>query len=397
MTENASDIIVLAYILVVLIVLVFLALFGLRTRAIWLERQTVLYSHKHQDYFDYIKSHLHEEAPLRKPSGPLTKTELKVIQSKLFEWMEKIVGAERDKLTDLCSDLGLVELNMRRLRSEIHWIRLDAANNLGVMQAKESVPMLLQLLAEEKYGSPAFVIARAISKCAQSEEDVDRMVRCLARFRKQSHRLVAEVLALSRMECTPLLMSYLQEEDEELVRIALTGLQNRTIPHAYDVLSRFVHAGDPELRLLAVQALVSQGSQMTAEQMRELMQHEDDDVRAAVAEAFGRLRMVHTVDLLKEGMEDSDRRVQVASARSLVLLEDTGFRALCEVAVHGEKSAQASLADEVIQEELAKGALYYDDYEQAVWHNRRLRIYRQFFGGPPPAEVALGFSKGDTA
>jgi hypothetical protein len=398
MTEHASDIIVLAYILIVLIVLVFFALFGLRTKAIWLERQTDRYLRKHQDYFDYVKSHLHEDAPLRKPAGTLTKTELKVIQQKLFEWMEKIVGAERDKLTDLCVDLGLVELNMRRLRSEIHWTRLDAAYNLGVMQAREAVPSLAHLLGEEKYGSSAFVIARAISKCAESEEEIDRMVRNLAKFRKQSHRLVAEVLALSRIDCTALLTGYLQETDEELVKIALTGLQNRSIPGAYGDMPRFLHADDPELRLLAVQAIISHGTHMTAELMRELMHHEDAAVRAAVAEAFGRLGMAHTVDLLKAGMMDADRQVRLTSARSLLQLEDTGFKALCELAQRGEEPMQSRLADEVIQEELAKGALYYDDFEQAVGHNRKLRIYRQFFGGPPPAEgVRLGFSKGDTA
>jgi HEAT repeat protein len=324
-----------------------------------------------------------------------------VIQNKLFQWMEKIVGVERDKLTNLCWDLGLVELNLRRLRSEIHWTRLDAAYNLGVMQAKEAVPSLLHMLGEESYGSPSFVIARAISKSAQSDEELDRMVRSLAKYRKQSHRLVAEVLALSRIDSTFLLISYLQETDEELLKIALTGLQNRTIPDAHLILTPFVQSDDPELRLLAVQALIAQGSQMTEEQWVELMQHEDADVRATVADTLGRSGMDNSVNLLKAGMTDSDWRVRYNSARSLVQLQDSGFRALCEMALHGGESVQGILAGEVIQEELTKGALYFDDFDEAVWHNRRLRIYRQFFDEPDPGMeshgVVLSFSKGDPA
>lgn len=382
MTDSVSTIVSLMYVLAVLIALVFFVLFGLRIGAIWLDRRTRHYLRKHHDYFEYVKSHLHdEEAPLQVPAGPLTKLELKVIQKKLFEWMEKIVGVECDKLTKLCRDLGLVELNMRRLRSEIHWIRLDAAYNLGVMRAKEAVPALLQLLEEESYGAPAFVIARAIAKCAQSEGELDRMVRILAKHRKRSYRLVADVLALSKIDCTPLLTGYLRETDEELAKIALTVLQHQSVPGACDLLQPFVRSNDPALRLLAVQAIVRHDAQMAPEQMRELIQHDDADVRAEAADAFGQLGIVSAVDLLKEGMKDPDWRVRYNSARSLIRLGDTGFRALCEIAKHGGELAQASLANDVIQEELSKGSLYSEDLEQAIRHNRRLHIYRQFFGG----------------
>ncbi|RKN86180.1 HEAT repeat domain-containing protein [Paenibacillus ginsengarvi] len=400
MTENASHIIVLAYILIALIVLVFVGLFGLRTRAIWFDRESRRYSLKHQDYFDYVKSHLHEEAPLGKPSGKLTKTELKVIQIKLFEWMEKIAGAERDKLTQLCRDLGLVELNMRRLRSEIHWTRLDAAHNLGVMQAKEAVPTLLELLDEESYGSPVFVIARAISKSALSEEELDRMVRSIAKFRKQSHRLVAEVLALSRIDNTAMLIRYLREQDDELMKIALTCLQNRAIPGARELLPPLVRASDPQLRLLAVQAFVGQAEQVTEGHMKELMRHGDVEIRLAVVDALGRIGQPYTIELLKTGMADADWQVRFNSARSLARMEDHGFRALCELA-SGSESEEADLAGDVLQEELAKGALNFDDFEQAMRHSRRLGIYRQFFDTLQtemlPSSMALSLSKGDSA
>ncbi|WP_047151325.1 HEAT repeat domain-containing protein [Aneurinibacillus tyrosinisolvens] len=369
------------YILFTLIVIVLVVLFSLRSRAIWQERQTRYYLQKYQSYFDYVKVHLHDRAPLQKPNGPLTKRELGVIQKKLFDWMGKIVGAERDKLTNLCRELGLVELNMQRLRSEIHGTRLDAVHNLGVIQAKEAVPALLQLLEEEKYGPPAFVIARAIAKCVQNEEELDKMVRILVKHRKQSHShlLVVDVLAQSRIDCTSMLYRYLTERDEKFVRIAMTALHNQFIPGVHDLLWSFVWSNDPELRILAVQAIVRQGTKMKREQMRELMQHEDATVRAEAADAFGHLGMVSVISLLKEGMKDFDWRVRYNSAKSLIRLGDAGFRALCEVAVYEEETLQASLAADMIEEELSKGSFYSKDLEQTIRHNNRLRIYRQFF------------------
>lgn len=377
MTESASHLVALAGMLAVLIVLVFIALFGLRARAIWFERQTRRYLDKHRDYLDYVKSHLPDVEQLHTPAGKLAKTELKVLQNKLFEWMDQLDGVERDKLAQLCRDLGLAEMNLRRLRSEIHGVRLHAAYSLGMMQAGEAVPILQQLLDEERYGSPAFVIARAIARSAQSPEELDRMVRSIVKHGKHSHRLIAELLAFSRIDCTPMLLGYLREDDAELAKVALTGLQNRMIPGANRLLQPFVPASDAELRRLAVQALVEQGDLLPESQMKALLRHADPQVRLAVVEALGRSGQPYAVALLKEAMSDEDRRVRTGSARSLTMLEDAGFRALCEVAGGADEKA-AALAVDTIREELARGALYEGDFEQAKRHSRRLGIYRQF-------------------
>jgi HEAT repeat protein len=401
MADKITGIIDLSYAITVLIILLTFVLIGFRIRAMWLQKRVQHVLRKHQDYFDYVKSNMFESTPLQKPIGSIHRAELLVIQGKLLNWMEKIVGAECDRLTELCRDLGLVDLNMRRLQNEIHWIRLDAAYNLGIMQAKEATPALLQLLEEERYGTSAFVIARSISKCAQDVNQLDRMVRILAKHSKQSHRLVTSMLVLSRLDWTPLLLEYLNETDEQLVKIALTSLQTRSLPGTEDMLSSLMGAEDSELRLLAVQAMVHQGTRMTPEQMNELMRHEDADVRAEAADAFGQVGMVASVDSLKEGLEDSDRRVRYNSARSLVDLDSAGFAALCEVALHGSNSREVTLASNVIQEELSNGPIYSEDLEQAIRHNMRLDIYRRYFGGHEADKQGnLGrvkVLKGDTA
>jgi hypothetical protein len=401
MSDKVSAIIDLSYVMTVLIILISIVLLSIRIRAKWQQRRELHYLRKHHDYFEDLKSHLYGDLPLQKPAGTLNRAELRVIQGKLFEWMERITGAVCDKLTVLCRDLGLVDLHMKRLESEIHWTRLDAAHSLGIMQASEAVPPLLQLLEEERYGSASYVIARSITKCTLLESELDQMVRLLAKHRKQSHRLISGMLVLSRMDYVPLLMGYLQETDPELVKIALTGLQTRTIPGAEEILSSFIDVEDSELRLLAVQAMVHQGTRMTSEQMSELMRHEDADVRAEAADAFGQVGAVSSVEPLKEGLEDSDRRVRYKSARSLVGLDAAGFRALCEVARHGGDSREAQLAQHVIQEELANGPVYSEDLEQAIRYNMRLDVYREFFKGhhlaAKESSNRLNVLKGDTA
>ncbi|WCK53213.1 HEAT repeat domain-containing protein [Aneurinibacillus sp. Ricciae_BoGa-3] len=378
---NLTGIVYFTYALIILIAVALIVLFSLRSRAIWQERRTRHYLEKYENYFDYVASHLHDKEPLQRPDGHITRPALKVIQKKLFDWMQVIVGTEQNKLSTLCRDLGLVELNMQRLRSEIHGTRLDAVHNLGVMQAKEAVPALLQLLEEEKFGAPSFVIARAISKCAGKQEELDRMVRILVKQRKQSHShlLVVDVLNQSRIDCSAMLYSYLRDGDLKLVKIGMAALRNKLMPGMNELLWSFVRSNDSELRLMAVQAIVRQGTPMKIEQMAELMKHEDAAVRAEAADAFGQLGLVVALSLLKEGLIDTDWRVRYNSARSLIRLGDEGFQALCEVAARERGTLQASLAMDIIEEELSKGPFYSRDLKQTLRHNNRLRIHQQYF------------------
>jgi hypothetical protein len=230
MDENLSALEHLVEILSVFILFGTASLFIMKARNIWLEKRTARYALKHQDYFSYIAAHLDEDTPLGVPYGPLKPLELKVIQEKLFAWIEQIQGEHRTKLTDLCRRLGLVELNQAKLRSGVHWDQVDAAYNLGVMRCKESVPELLNLLAKEKHDSSRFVIARAIAKCARDVSDLRSMVHLLVEHRRNVYELIADILLDSSVDYTPLLLEFLTEKDEELVKIALTALRGQTNP-----------------------------------------------------------------------------------------------------------------------------------------------------------------------
>ncbi|UUZ83642.1 hypothetical protein LJK88_07385 [Paenibacillus sp. P26] len=136
---------------------------------------------KHQDYFTYLSAHIDQEGPLMPPPGKLSPAEQSAIQSKSLEWIETIGGEHRDKLTALCRDMGLVELERKRLRSPRRGTRIEAAYRLGIMRASECTEDLLKLLEQEGAESTAFVVGRAAAKCAGSLEELHRLLILLTR------------------------------------------------------------------------------------------------------------------------------------------------------------------------------------------------------------------------
>lgn len=230
MSDHLSIVVNIAYAISALILVGFAVLFVMRLRTVRADRRRSKYLAKHRDYFSYLAAHLDGDAELGVPYGSLKPAELEVIRDKLFEWIEQIRGQDRAKLTDLCRRLGIVERELARLDSSAYWNKMDAVHHLGIMRCAEAVPRLFKLLEEEPYGSSLFVIARSIARCARDLSELRRMVLQLVKHRKGCHQLIADILADSSLDYTPLLTEFLREGDEDLVNIALLALRQYENP-----------------------------------------------------------------------------------------------------------------------------------------------------------------------
>ncbi len=67
----------------------FTALFLLRSRHRTIAERMKQSLEKHQDYFTYLSANMHGADALFPPPGRLTPVELKAIQSKLLQWIER--------------------------------------------------------------------------------------------------------------------------------------------------------------------------------------------------------------------------------------------------------------------------------------------------------------------
>ena len=365
------------YVLAGVTLLGLLALFIMRVRHVWVDTKSRQCLAKFQDYFTYLQAHLDEAERLPTPPGRLTKRERNVLEQKLFALLEQLKGVHRDKLMQLCEDLGLVEQDLRRLRSWWKWTRIDAAYHVGTMRSRQAVPVLRQLLKKSGDDSTRIIVAQALARCAQHLDDLREMVRVLTGSGKNCHAFIAEILRDSQIDCTPLFFEFLREKDHNLLKIALLGLSAHALPNVESTLHSLTHAEDKEVRMKAVQLLCRDARNLSDAAVRRFLRHQDWEIRAIAAQAIGELGLQVYIPLLKEAVGDPVWWVRSNSAHSLAKLGIEGFTALCEIVREEAYGNKKEMALQVIQEELEKGAYLHTEMEKKLQYNQRLYVYQK--------------------
>jgi HEAT repeat protein len=360
----------------------FAALFLLRARHGTMAERMKQSLEKHQDYFTYLSTNIDGTDMLLPPPGQLNPMELKAIQSKLLEWIETIGGEYRGKLTALCRDLGLVELELQRLRSSRHGVRMEAAYHLGIMRATECTGELLKLLEREGSESTAFVVGRAAAKCAGSLEDLHRLLLLLAEYHPEAHQLIADTVASSSLDKAPLFAELLHKENNEaLLNVVLISLSGQNEPEVLGQLERLILSESKEIRIKAAKVLLQYSHLLPLERLGGLIRHPDWEIRAAAVKTVGEQQLDFYIEALTHCMADEEWWVRYYSAKSLSQLGPAGFRALCEAASNSENNASRESALEAVHEELERAAVSASQEAQHMpYYNRLNFIFRRLLG-----------------
>ncbi|WP_079914058.1 HEAT repeat domain-containing protein [Paenibacillus sp. 32352] len=336
---------------------------------------------KHQDYFAYLSVQMDEAQALLPPPGSLTRMELRAVQSKLLEWIETIRGPHRDKLTALCRDMGLIDMELRRLNSPWHAVRVEAAYHLGVMRAGECAEALLKLLEREIAESTAFVVGRAAAKCAQRPEELRRLISLLMERHPHAQQLTADILSASSLDPSPLYAEILDTEtNPALLKLALTGLSGGSRPCSLASLERLLRSEDADVRLQAARLLLRYPQVLPPGRVGELLAHPDGEIRAAAAQAVGEHQLLFYTEPLKASLADPDWRVRYGSAQSLIRLGLDGFEVLCEAARDMQAGPAKDTVWNAIHEAMDLSAAAAErEMRQIPLHSEMSRLYRTKF------------------
>lgn len=359
-------------------VLGLLVLFVLKLRHLAAEKRERVCLEKYQDYFFYIQAYGEEEGRLKPPAGVLTRSEKRIIQKKLISLLERFTGVHRQKLLDLCDDLGLVEMDLKRLNSWWKWSRVDAAYNLGMMHAEQAVPGIIRLMKKDDNDASMFIFARALAKCARKEKDLREMVELLVGYRQNCQPLIVDILSDSQIDTGPLFASLVREEDADLVKVGLIGLTSHVQPGMDSILDQLVNSADKEVRIKVVKLLCRDIRYLTKRNVSLFLSHPDWEIRSVMAKAIGELGLSTYIPLLKRAVKDPHWWVARNSMNSLAQLQVDGFRALCSIMEEERDIRIREMANQVIQKELEKGKFPTIDLEQQITHQQKLLFYQEW-------------------
>ncbi|QHE54081.1 HEAT repeat domain-containing protein [Pontibacillus sp. HMF3514] len=330
-----------------------------------------------QEYLDTIQSDLKQKDRLPLPDKPLNKFEKQVLQQVLFDWIHHYSGEKQTKLEILCKDLGLVELNLKRLKSLSHKTQVDAAYNLGVMRAPEATDPLFQLLYRNKRDSTMFIIARSIAQTSDQPAKVKDMIIHLSEDNHNNYALITDISQESSLDLRVIYTQLLKESRPVLTKVALLGLMEESTPDLHSQVLPFITSEDKEVRELTVQLLIYSGA-CSASEIQKFIRFKDWEIRSFIAEWIGDAKKTEYTSLLEEGLKDKNWTVARSSARSLLKLGESGFEMLCKVAQTNQAGADVAL--ECLHEELSIQASKAEQMKQSSDYDHKLYIFKQHFG-----------------
>ena len=85
-------------------------IYGIKLRNVSRNKRYDQFNLQFKDYMTYIQANLESGERLRVPPVPLKGKEAEALQDRLYDMIECFAGDQRQKLKELCEDLGFVKL-----------------------------------------------------------------------------------------------------------------------------------------------------------------------------------------------------------------------------------------------------------------------------------------------
>jgi HEAT repeat protein len=229
--------------------------------------------------------------------------------------------------------------------------KAESAYHLGVMKSARSVPYLLRELSSS---DQAVVFA---SLDALSHIGTPEAIGGVMDFVSSDHSLkssrVAEVFLEQKREFAPLIRERLMtgEADDELLWLFIDVEGAMRDTEAVPVLVGYLGGADADKRTVskAARALGAIGDRASCGPLTGTLRDGSPAVRAAAAEALGRLDCEDAIDALKGAIHDVDLNVKMNVAFALTKLGPRGHDALTDILSAGEASVAEALGTQAVR------------------------------------------------
>lgn len=357
-----------------------IAVYGIKLRNVRKHKNYERFHIKCKDYLVYIQANLEGEERLRVPPFRLKRSERDVLQERINEMIESFTGEQRDKLIDLCKQLGFIRFQLRQLRSRSYRHQIDAAYHLGCMRVKEAVPGLLELLGHHRLDSSLFVIARSIAKCARDDQDVKKMVRILLTHGKSFPELIVDIIEESSIDQSALFAEFIHDKDHAVMNIGLTGLKEYSNPNISAAIYLLIDSGNEDIQKKAIEIYLKSSVFFPRNVVNKLLKHPNADIRLMTVQVLSELNNPLYADEMETGLEDPDQRVVYASAMALIELGQEGMSIFCEAARDSRDKGRSTYLQDIIEEELQSLSTRLRPLDDVSRYNALKYTYEKTFG-----------------
>ncbi len=251
-------------------------------------------------------------------------------------------------MTTVFEKLGYVKSEKGALRSKRWWRRLEAAINLGTIQSREAISVLINAVKDPNED----VRLAAVRALGQLNEPrgLQVLLDVMEEGAHWTRSNIVEVLVGMGPDIASEIVPRLESTmnlDVRLVYVQLCGLLQITA--ALGSLFLLLNDRDQETRVLAAQALGRIGDTSAVESLLVSLEDESWEVRAEAAKALGALGDEQAVNKLKQLLSDEHWWIRHNAADSLYQLGETGIAVLRQASC-ADEAAPRAVAAQVLAE-----------------------------------------------
>jgi HEAT repeat protein len=278
---------------------------------------------------------------------PLTVWNRRLLEWMLLEHIRSVRGEAQQRLAAAFAELGFVARARRELRDRRWWRRVDGAEKLGRMLAREAVPDLVAAM-DDPVPEVRIRAAKALGAIGGLEA-VESLIDALRDTNRWSALRIADILGgLGGAAVEPLLAAFPRLPPP--ARVPAIDILGRLRSHvAVPLLRGLLADADPDIRARAAHALGQIGHPAVTQALVEALADAAWPVRAMAAKALGRIAGEGAIEPLRLALRDPEWWVRSNAADALRAKGTAGHNALI-LTLDGDDAFAAQKAAWMLQE-----------------------------------------------
>lgn len=297
---------------------------------------------RYEELIEPIKNGLAWSTPSRKSLHRQT------IRQVLIDFSRDLSGESMDRLVYFFESFAFADDIIKLLESKKWWVRAQAARDLGLLRARNSLPGLTKALQDEDLDVQSEAIQALVMLVGV--EGLRTIFRLTTNLSRWATLQLSVIVKQYEEESFPYLIEALRSPNTSVVLFAIEMLAEIGFVSAVEPLMEMVRTyPNVVIRSRAAVALGRLGDQRAEPLLHELLSNPYPAIRASATRALERVGSPASVPLLRERLEEGSIPDRVSAARALAKSGEAGMEKLHGL-VEGSDDLLKRIALQVIEE-----------------------------------------------
>ncbi len=297
---------------------------------------------RYEELIEPVKNGLSWSTPSRKSLHRQT------IRQVLIDFSRDLSGESMDRLVYFFESFAFADDVIKLLGSKKWWVRAQAARDLGLLRARNSLPGLTIALQDEHPDVQSEAMQALVMLVGV--EGLRTIFRLTDKMSRWATLQLSVIVKQFEEESFPYLIEALQSPNTSVVLFAIEMLAEIGFVSAVEPLMEMVRTyPNVVIRSRAAIALGRLGDQRAEPLLHELLSNPYPAIRASATRALERVGSPASVPLLRERLKGGSIPDRVSAARALAKSGEAGMAELRRL-VEGSDDLRKRIALQVLEE-----------------------------------------------